>query len=208
MKDKKVAIYLRVSTQDQNTDLQKTDLVAFIKTKGWSNYEIYEDKATGTNGNRVSLKRMLTDSRDGKINVILCWKLDRLFRSLKDLINTLQELSDLEVEFVALKDNIDMTTNTGRLMTHILGAFAEFEASIIKARVNAGLAEAKRRGVILGRRKTRPSKLIQELRSKGYAYRRIAELADCSISTVCEELKGEAFGNPDKTIIEQKSRKA
>jgi len=208
MKDKKVAIYLRVSTQDQNTDLQKTDLIAFIKTKGWSNYEIYEDKATGTNGNRVSLKRMLTDSRDGKINAILCWKLDRLFRSLKDLINTLQELSDLEVEFVALKDNIDMTTNTGRLMTHILGAFAEFEASIIKARVNAGLAEAKRRGVILGRRKTRPSKLIQELRSKGYAYRRIAELADCSISTVWAELNTSTFAKPEIPNTEQKLEKA
>lgn len=157
--------------------------------------EIYEDKATGTNGNRTNLKRMPEDVRTGKFDVVVCWKLDRLFRSLKDLIITLQELTDLGVEFVALKDGVDLTTNTGRLMTHILGAFAEFEASIIKARVNAGLEEAKRKGIKLGRRKTRPSELIRELKSKGYTFRRIAELADCSISTVWEELNTKEFGN-------------
>jgi DNA invertase Pin-like site-specific DNA recombinase len=150
---------------------------------------------------------MLTDSRDGKIDVIVCWKLDRLFRSLKDLMNTLQELTDLHVEFVALKDNIDLTTNTGRLLTHILGAFAEFEASIIRSRVNAGLAEAKRKGIKLGRRKTRPCALIQELRKNGYSYRRIADLAGCSISTVWEEIKSNEFGKPQELNSEQKKQK-
>lgn len=208
MTTKRVAIYLRVSTQDQNTDLQKSDLLMFTKSKGWVVTEIYEDKATGTNANRSNLKRMLCDSRDGRLDVIICWKLDRLFRSLKDLIITLQEMSDLGVEFVALKDNIDLTTSAGRLMTHILGAFAEFEASIIRSRVNAGLAEAKRKGVKLGRRKSRPSELIRELKSKGYTYRRIAELSDCSISTVHEELKSTLFDNAESTNSEQKKEKS
>lgn len=204
MELKRVAIYLRVSTQDQNTDLQKSDLLVFVKAKGWSVSEIYEDKATGTAANRTNLKKMLADSKEGKIDLIICWQLDRLFRSLKDLINTLQELSDLGVEFVALKDNIDITTTTGRLMTHILGAFAEFEASIIRSRVNAGIAEAKRKGVKLGRRKSRPSELIRELKSKGYTYRRIAELADCSISTVWQELNSTMFDKPELNNSEQK----
>lgn len=195
MESKRVAVYLRVSTQDQNTDLQKSDLMSFVKAKGWVIAEVYEDKATGTNGNRTNLKRMLEDARTGKIDVVVCWKLDRLFRSLKDLIITLQELSDQGTEFVAMKDNIDLTTHTGRLLTHILGAFAEFEAAIIRSRVNAGLAEAKRKGIKLGRRKTRPSDLIRELKSKGYTFRRIAELANCSISTVWEELNAKEFGN-------------
>lgn len=138
---------------------------------------------------------MLIDARDKKIDVIICWKLDRLFRSLKDLILTLQELSDLGVEFVALKDGVDLTTNTGRLMTHILGAFAEFEASIIRSRVKAGLDQAVRNGVILGRRKSRPSELIRELKSKGYTYRQIARLANCSSSTVSRELNSKEFQN-------------
>lgn len=198
MTTKKAALYLRVSTQEQNTDLQRADLVAFVKSKGWAVVEIYEDKATGTNSNRASLKQMLVDTKSGKIEVVVCWKLDRLFRSLKDLINTLQDLADQGVEFVALKDNVDLTTNTGRLMTHIIGAFAEFEASIIRSRVQAGLDEARRKGVVLGRRKSRPSELIRELRSKGYTYRQIANLAKCSISTVSTELNSKEFVNGEK----------
>lgn len=125
--------------------------------------------------------------------MIICWKLDRLFRSLKDLVFTLQELSDLGIEFIALKDNIDLTTSAGRLMTHILGAFGEFEASIIRSRVKAGLDQARRNGKRLGRTKTRPSELIRELYSKGYTYRQISKLANCSCSTVSRELNLKEF---------------
>lgn len=193
MDAKRIAIYLRVSTQEQNTDLQLVDIKNYVASKGWSITQVYEDKATGTNSNRVDLKRMLEDARLKKFDVIICWKLDRLFRSLKDLVYTLQELSDLEIEFVALKDNIDLTTSAGRLMTHILGAFAEFEASIIRSRVKAGLDQARRNGKRLGRLKTRPSELIRELHSKGYTFRQISKLANCSCSTVSRELKLKEF---------------
>lgn len=190
---KRVAIYLRVSTQEQNTDLQLVDLKNYVASKAWYITQVYEDKATGTNANRADLKRMLEDARLKKFDVIICWKLDRLFRSLKDLVYTLQELSDLEIEFVALKDNIDLTTSAGRLMTHILGAFAEFEASIIRSRVKAGLDQARRNGKKLGRTKTRPSELIRELYSKGYTFRQISKLANCSCSTVSRELNLKEF---------------
>ncbi|MCB0362219.1 MAG: recombinase family protein [Bdellovibrionales bacterium] len=195
--EKRVAIYLRVSTQDQNTDLQRVELESFIKSKRWTVTDIFEDKATGTNANRPSFKALMDGVRSNKFDVVICWKLDRLFRSLKDLILTLQVLSDQSVEFIALKDNIDLTTSTGRLLMHILGAFGEFEASIIRTRVKAGLEQARRRGVTLGRRKSRPSELIRELRSKGYTYRRISELAGCSVSTAWSELNHGKFENEE-----------
>lgn len=186
---KEVALYLRVSTNDQNCDLQRKELTSLVKSKGWDISNVYEDKATGTNGNRPQLKQLLTDARTGKFQIIICWKLDRLFRSLKDLITTLQLFSELGIEFVALKDNIDLTTSTGRLMMHILGAFAEFEASIIRSRVKAGLDAAKASGKTLGRKKTRPSKLIRELYEAGYSYRKIASLSGVSLGSVATEIK-------------------
>ena len=97
---------------------------------------------------------MLKDARSKRFDVVLCFKMDRLCRSLRDLVITLQDLTELGVEFVAIKDQIDLTTASGRLMTHLLGAFAEFEASLIRERVMSGLANAKAKGKKLGRPRT------------------------------------------------------
>ncbi len=142
---RKVAIYVRVSTTDQSTELQLKDLLKYVDAREWDVYEIYEDKASGTNDRRTNLQKLLSDASKREFDVVLCWKLDRFFRSLKDLINTLQYLTDSGIEFISYKDNIDLTTATGRLMTQILGAFGEFEASLIKERVMAGLKMPKAR---------------------------------------------------------------
>src|SRR5258708_1137164 len=126
---KRVAVYLRVSTQDQSTALQQQEIESYLIARGWTQTSYYEDKLTGTHGNRPQLKNLMSDVRQRQVDLVICWKLDRLFRSLKDLISTLQEFSELGVEFISLKDNIDLTTSAGRLMLHILGAFGEFEAS-------------------------------------------------------------------------------
>lgn len=86
---KRFALYVRVSTNEQNCDLQRIELLSFLDIKGWELFEIYEDKATGTNANRPMLQKLLSDARDKKFDLIICWKLDRFFRSLKDLIITL-----------------------------------------------------------------------------------------------------------------------
>ncbi len=133
---KRVGIYLRVSTLDQDTALQLRDLMEYVQARGWQVFRIYEDKITGTHANRKMLKELQADARQRKFDILLVWKLDRIFRSLKDCINGLQEFADLGVEFVSLKDTgIDMTTPSGKLLLHILAAFAEFEASIIRMRV-------------------------------------------------------------------------
>ena len=105
MENKRIGVYLRVSTKDQNTDLQRQDIVRYLEARSLSrNVVVYEDKATGTNGNRPELKRLLSDSKSRKLDIVIVWKLDRLFRSLKDLVTTLQDLSEVGVEFISLKD--------------------------------------------------------------------------------------------------------
>lgn len=170
----KVAIYVRVSTQDQSLDLQRSELTRFAKARGWKVQKVYEDKATGTNDNRPRLKELMQAAHAREFDVLLIWKLDRLFRSIKGLVTTIQDLQALGIAFVSLKDQIDLSTPSGRLMTHILGAFAEFEAALIKERVVAGLREAKRKGVKLGRPKMIDSSEVLELRKAGLSYEKIA----------------------------------
>lgn len=184
----KVALYLRVSTQDQSCELQRTELTRYVESRGWEIHQIFEDKATGTNGNRPMLKALLRDARERQFDILICWKLDRLFRSLKDLIATLQELTELKIDFISLKDNIDLTTSSGRLMMHMLGAFAEFEASLIKERVRAGLNNARAKGKRLGRPKVRDDARIQSLRATGLSVRQIAAQIGTSIGSVQRSL--------------------
>lgn len=147
---KKVALYVRVSTQDQNLDLQRNELTEFVTSRNWTLHHIYSDTGSGTKTNRIALQSLLTSARNKDFDIVMTWKLDRLFRSLKHLVATLNELQDIGIEFISLKDSIDLTTPSGRLLTHLLGSFAEFEAAIIRERVLAGLRAAKVRGVKLG----------------------------------------------------------
>ena len=184
----KVGIYLRVSTQDQSTDLQRREIEQYVKARGWDDIAIYEDKATGTNGNRPSLKQLLSDARERKVDVLICWKLDRFFRSLKDLISTLQEFNELGVQFISLKDNIDMTTSAGRLMLHIIGAFGEFEASLIQERVRAGLRAAKANGTVLGRPPRIDPRQVIQLRNKGLSLSEIGKQIGATKGAVSKTL--------------------
>ncbi len=181
---RKIAAYVRVSTQDQSTDLQKREIEAFIALKGWHDVVFYEDKASGTTNNRPMLKALLSDIKSQKINVIVIWRLDRFFRSLKDLVNTLQELNELGVQFCSVKDQIDLSTSVGRLMANLLGSFAQFEADLISERVTAGMAAARARGKVLGRPRKRNDYEIKTLRSKGFSLRTIARLLGISKGSV------------------------
>ena len=189
MRHRKVAIYLRVSTKSQSTDLQRQHILEYIQARGWELVETYEDKASGTSNNRDGLQRLMLASRRGKFNTIVCWKLDRFFRSLKDLVSTLQELSELNIEFVSVRDQIDMTTSTGRLLTHLLAAFAEFEANLIKERVNAGIERAKKRGTKLGRPPAIDVERVVLLRKRGLSLSQIAKQVGCTKSAVSKLLK-------------------
>jgi len=173
MTQRRIGIYLRVSTDKQDLSMQRNELEAYCKARQWDEVLIYEDIGTGTNTKREGLKRLMKDVRARKVSVVLVWKLDRIFRSLRDLVLTLNEFEEIGVVLVSLKDQIDMTTSTGRLMTHLLGAFAQFEADLIKSRVKAGIENAKRKGKVLGRPRLNNEKRIRELRDKGLSYGQI-----------------------------------
>jgi DNA invertase Pin-like site-specific DNA recombinase len=135
--------YARVSTRDQNYELQLDALKAAGCTK------IFEEKLSGAQRDRPELKAALDYVRSG--DALVVWKLDRLARSLKQLIETVEMLSEQKIGFRSLTENIDTTSSGGRLIFHIFGALAEFERSIIRERTTAGLAAAKARGRVGGR---------------------------------------------------------
>jgi len=184
----KVAIYIRVSTQEQSFELQRRELETYAANRGLVIFKIYEDKATGTNGNRPAFKDLMSDVRAGKVDLVITWKLDRLFRSLRDLILTLQELTDLNVGFMSLKDQIDLSTSAGKLMLHIIGAFAQFEADLIRERVRAGIANARANGTRLGRRPFINRSLVANLRSQGWSLGKIAKHLNVSKTAVHKTL--------------------
>lgn len=197
----KVAIYLRVSTTDQSTEIQHNEIISFVESRGWIIYKIYEDKESGTKSNRPALRLLLQAVHQRQVDVVVCWKLDRLFRSLKDLVTMLQEFSELGVTFVALRDQIDMTTASGRLMTHLLGAFAEFEASHIRERVRAGIANARRKGVKLGRPRSIDMDRALTLRQQGLSLSEIAKELGTTKSGVSKTLSKMALQVPEITKL-------
>lgn len=137
--------YIRVSTQEQNLSLQ-IDALKAIGCETW-----YEEKVSGTKLNRPQLQNALKALRKGDILVV--WKLDRLGRSLKDLIQIISDLQEKEISFYSIKDNIDTSSASGKLFFHLFAALAEFESNIIKERTNAGLIAARARGHKGGRPK-------------------------------------------------------
>lgn len=190
-KKKRVAIYCRVSTLDQSNQNQREELIAYAQARGWEIHRIYEEKITGTHTNRPQYKELEKDAGQRRFDCLLVWKLDRIFRSLKDCINGLQEFTDLGVEFCSLKDSgIDMTTPAGRLLLHLLSAFAEFEASIIKMRVRSGIQAAKAKGVRFGRPVTRDDVGIRRLRAQGKSYRQISRELGVAMGSIQRALIG------------------
>jgi len=147
----KAGIYARVSTLDQEPDNQLHDLRRYVEARGWSAVEYVDHGISGAKDSRPALNRMLADARRRKLDVVICWRLDRLGRSLRHLVGLLDELQTLGVAFVSLAEGIDATTPAGRLQMHILAAIAQFERERIVERVKAGLARAKRQGRRLGR---------------------------------------------------------
>jgi len=135
--------YARVSTQDQSPDLQRDALTSTGCEK------LFEEKASGAQRDRPELKAALDYMRDG--DTLVVWKLDRLARSMKQLIETVEGLEARGIGFRSLTEAIDTTTPGGKLTFHIFGALAEFERSLIRERTSAGLAAARARGRVSGR---------------------------------------------------------
>src|SRR3954463_14043757 len=147
--------YARISTDDQNLDLQRDAL----EKAGCE--QIYTDRVSGTKASRPGLTEALSHLRSG--DTLVVWRLDRLGRSLRHLIDTVTDLQARGIGFKSLQESIDTTTSGGKLVFHIFGALAEFEREIIRERTNAGLQAARARGRNGGRPKKLTNKQIQML---------------------------------------------
>jgi DNA invertase Pin-like site-specific DNA recombinase len=145
------AIYARVSTSDQTCENQLHELRRYVEARGWAAVEYIDAGVSGAKERRPGLDRLLADAKRRRFDVLACWRLDRLGRSLKHLIVLLDELQALGIAFVSLAEGIDATTPAGKLQMHILGAIAEFERARIVERVRAGLARRVAQGKPLGR---------------------------------------------------------
>src|SRR6516225_1205007 len=159
----RAAIYARVSTLDQEPENQLQELRRYVVARGWTAVEYVDRGVSGAKDRRPALDQLLIDAKRRRFDVLVCWRLDRLGRSLKHLITLLDELQALGVAFVSLAEGIDATTPAGKLQLHILGAIAEFERSRIAERVKAGLQRARTQGTRLGRPRRRldPERLAE-----------------------------------------------
>lgn len=186
---KRVAIYLRVSTDSQTTENQRRELEAVAARSGWEVAGLYEDAGiSGAKGRdkRPGLDRLLKDATARKVNMIAAWSVDRLGRSLQDLVGLLNELQSLKCDLYLHQQSLDTGTPSGRAMFQMCGVFAEFERCMIRERVNAGLARAKAKGKKLGRRPVRASveARIRELRAEGMGILKIGRTVGVGTSVV------------------------
>jgi DNA invertase Pin-like site-specific DNA recombinase len=165
--------YARISTIDQTLDLQ----LDALKKAGCG--RIFTDKVSGTKAERKGLEEALSHLRAG--DTLVVWRLDRLGRSLRHLIDTITELHNRGVGFKSLTENIDTTTSGGKLVFHIFGALAEFEREIIRERTQAGLQSARSRGKVGGRPKALTPKEVQMLNS-------MATDKSLTVSDICKTL--------------------
>jgi DNA invertase Pin-like site-specific DNA recombinase len=189
MKNKRVAIYLRVSTSRQDTDNQRRELEAVAARSGWQVVKVYEDAGiSGAKGRdkRPGLDAMLKAVNAKEFDMVAAWSVDRLGRSLTDLLGILQGLHDKGVDLFLHQQGLDTSTTAGKAMFQMLGVFAEFERGIIRERVNAGLARARASGTKLGRRRVEPAieARILELKASGDGMLKIARKLGIGTSVV------------------------
>ena len=182
----RIALYARVSTTggQQDPEMQLRELREYAKHRDFVIVGEYVDRMTGSKDSRPSLNRLMADAAQRKFDAVLVWKLDRFGRSLRHLVNAIADLEALRVAFISLRDNVDLTTPSGRLMFQIIGAMAEFERSLIQERVKAGLRNAKAKGRRLGRPPAGVDKTkVLALRDSGASWRTIAEKLGIGVGT-------------------------
>jgi len=185
MKTKRAAIYTRISTGEQNADLQTSELPEFCGRRGWHLAETYSDVMTGAKDKRPALDRLMADARRGKFDVVAVWRFDRFARSTSHLLRALEEFASLGIDFVSVTEAIDTSTPAGRMVFTVLGAVAELERSIIRERVIAGQRAAKNRGVKFGRPVVAvDTAQVRRLRLDGLSWRAIAAQTGMTKDTV------------------------
>lgn len=194
----RAGLYARVSTHDQQTlPMQLSAMHDYVKKRGWSVAAEIKDIGSGASL-RQERQDLLAAARRREIDSVVVWRLDRWGRSLVDLVTTLQELASLNVGFVSLSEALDMTTPSGRALAGMLAVFAEFERDILRDRVKAGIAQARKEGKPHGRPRTVAKRTpeIKKLFRRGLSKREIAKRLDISRTSVRRLLQPPAKPRP------------
>lgn len=181
---KRVCLYCRVSTKDQTVQNQLIDLRDYCRARGWTIVAEHVDEGiSGTKQDRPALKEALSLARRRRIDVLLVWRFDRFARSTSHLVNTLDELKSLGVDFVSRQEAIDTSTPQGKMVFSVMASIAEFERSLIVERVMSGLRRAKEQGKRLGRVPMQVDMgAVAQLRANGKSVRQIGRALGISKS--------------------------
>jgi DNA invertase Pin-like site-specific DNA recombinase len=186
------ALYARVSTGKQNTELQKQVLLKYCRDNNIKNHQLFEDRISGVSQERPKLSLLKTFVKAKKIDTVICTSLDRLGRNLKDLLYLVDFFEENGVKLVFIKEQINLGTPTGKLLLSLLGSVSEFERELIKERMMLGIEKAKLEGKCCHR----PRKIIdwgkfKKYVDKGLSLTEIARLYNVSYPTLLNRMKQE-----------------
>jgi len=175
-KQKRIAVYARVSTSDQSTESQLLDLRRYVRERGWDIFREYVDEGiSGTKDSRPALNELMDDARKRRFDVVLVWRFDRFARSTKHLILALEEFKNLGIDFISFQENIDTSSPLGSAIFTIISAVAQLERDIIAERVKAGLRRARENGKKLGRPRVAVDVTrIAFLRAQGHSWAEVS----------------------------------
>lgn len=198
MTPKRVAAYVRVSTENQDTTNQLDEIKAWATRHECDIVEVFKDHAMSgakRRDQRPALDKMMSDAASRKFDAVVVWSLDRLGRSLSHLLELIEDMSHARVAFIAIRQNIDTTSAAGRLLLGVLGSLAEYERELIGERTRAGQARARRAGVKFGRPRIAPDVRIRihalYANGKGESMGSIAAKLGIGSGTVHRELRSE-----------------
>jgi DNA invertase Pin-like site-specific DNA recombinase len=194
---KQAAIYYRVSTDDQNPALQVEALHKALRDRNLRLHSEYQDTISAGNKDRPGLARLMQNAACGRFSVVLVWKFDRFARSTQELLTALESFRSYGIDFVSLTEGIDTSTPIGKMVFTFLAAVAEFERSLIRERVKAGMESARARGRKIGR----PPCMVDvaeilKMRAQKYSWRAIGKLFCCSPATALKKAKADLVNYP------------
>ena len=198
----RAALYVRVSTREQDVQMQLHDLQRVADQRGWQVVDVYADEGvSGAKDSRPALDRVMADARSGKLDVVAVWRFDRFARSTRHLVNALGEFDALGVHFLSVTEAIDTSTPMGRMVFTVIGAVAELEREIIRERVAGGIRKAQRAGKHCGRpvveMDLRPARALM---AQGHGLKATARMLGVSRTTLRRRLMDEGLWPPAEGV--------
>jgi DNA invertase Pin-like site-specific DNA recombinase len=193
------AVYARTSTTDQAPANQLIACTDYCARRGWNVQLEYVDQVSGIAKDRPAFERLIRDARRGRFDVLVVWRLDRLGRSTRAVIELLDELTTIGVDFASVDDSIDLSTPAGKCMATMISAFAELERTMIADRVRAGIERRRREGKTIGR-PARTDAREQLAAVDGLAVRAAAKQLGVSPSTIVQWRKALRNADPSTTV--------